>query len=163
MADALTLFAVQRGMQAGAGIGDAFKQQAYAALKSDMMQRQMDEIETRTKMQIENIYKQAEKVQSHQVAAFISGGVTLSGSAMSVVSDTMADAAQAAYIRQRESDYDVSSLMIEKSQYDAAASSETLMLNIAASSIGAYASFKGDEYRYGRKSLRDVGPAQGIS
>src|SRR5688500_6321141 len=133
---AMQMFAARRGLETGLAMNDAFQQQAQAELNSQALEIQMQEIETRTKMQIQNIYQQSEKVQSHQVAAFISGGVELSGSAMTVISDTIHAAAEAAYVRQRVSDYDRMGIAMEQHKFEQMASNETLYLNLAAATIG---------------------------
>lgn len=142
--------AAARGLEFAGAMYGAYQDQAYAAIQAGNMQRQMEEIEARTKMELVQINLQSEKVVANQQAAFISGGVELSGSAMSVVSDTLNDAAQAAYIRRREADYDLGSLAIEKAQYKSAASSETLMLKIAAAGVGTVANHYKDKYNYNR-------------
>lgn len=146
------MFAAQRGVETAVKFNEVFRQQAQAQLQSGQLARQMEEIESRTKMQLQNIYQASEKVQSAQISAFVSGGVELSGSAMSVISDTINDAAEAAYIRQRESDYDRMSIGIEKFAYDDMASNETMMLGLAAATLGGAASFGGDMARQGKGS-----------
>jgi hypothetical protein len=158
---ALALFAAQRGIQTGFAIKEAFDAQAQAEMQSASIERQMVEIEERTKMQIQNIWQGSEKVEANQKAAFIAGGVELTGSAMSVISDTLNNAARAAYIRQRESDYDLMSLSMEQTQYDKMASNETLWLNIAAAGLGGASGFMSDVYANNRRSTRDAG-ATGI-
>lgn len=143
MTASMAMMAAKSGMGAALAMNDAFRQQAAAALQSGALQIQMDEIQARTKMQIQNIYKTSEKVQSAQTAAFVAGGVEISGSALSVISDTINDAAQAAYIRQRESDYDTMSIGMEKYAQDQAASNETMLLKVGAGLIGAGAEYAG--------------------
>lgn len=141
MTASLAMMGAKAGFETAVAFNQAFQSQAQAQLQSGALQRQMEEIDLRTKMQIRNIYKQSEKVQSAQTAAFTAGGVELSGSAMSVVSDTINDAAEAAYIRQRESDYDLMVIGMQKHGYDKMASNETLMLNLASATIGGVTSF----------------------
>ncbi len=125
------------GIEMAMSLNSAFQEQAYAQLQSDMMQRQMDEIESRTQIEIYNINKSSEKVVANQQAAFIMGGVELSGSAMNVISDTMNDAAEAAYIRQRETDYEMVSSTMEKTAFDRAASTEAFTLKMLAAGLGS--------------------------
>jgi hypothetical protein len=150
---------------AGTAIGwyEAFQSQAQAQLQSGALQYQMDEIESRTKQQIQNIYKYSDKVTSNQEAAFQSAGVEMSGSAMSVVSDTLNNAAEAAYIRQRESDYDLLSVGMEKYKYDQMASNETLLLNLATTTIGGAKGFASDYADSQKAHTKNRGAATGLS
>lgn len=158
---ALALFAAQKGIQTGFAMKDAFDSQAQAEMSSAAIERQMTEIQERTKMQIQNIWQSAAKVEGGQKAAFISGGVELTGSAMSVVSDTLNNAAMSAYIRQRETDYEMMSLDMKQEQFDKMASNETLLLNLSAAALGGAGGFMQDMYSNNRKSTRDAG-TQGI-
>lgn len=155
--DAMALFAAQRGIETGLAMKGAFDSQAMARAQSANMERQMSEIEARSKMQLQNIYQQSDKVVATQQAAFITGGVKLSGSAMSVISDTLNDAAQAAYIRQRETDYDLMSLSIEKAGYDQMASNESLLLNLGVAGVNGVASLALDKYKYDRATTKERG------
>jgi hypothetical protein len=137
-------------MELASGLGSAVSQQAYAEFQSGMMERQMAEINARTGMQIASVNASAEKVVAVQEAAFANAGVKLSGSAMSVVSDTMNDAAQAAYIRRREADYALMSTSIEKSQYDFMAKNEQMYLKMAGAGLGAAAGYGKDMYGYNK-------------
>jgi hypothetical protein len=153
---------MQRGMEAGQNIGEAYRQHAFAAAKQDELTRKMDEIESRTKMNIQDIAAKRERVQSEQVAAFVSAGVELTGSPMSVVSDTLNEAAQAAFIMQREADYDMISAAKEQAQIKEAGSRMNLMLNIAAATVGGYANYKADTYKYNMAQPRSSNRAAGI-
>lgn len=154
---AMQLFAAQKGIETGLAMKGAFDAQATARAQAASMERQMQEIEARTRMQIQSIHQQSEKVVATQQAAFISGGVKLTGSAMSVISDTLNDAAQATYIRQRETDYDLIGLSMEKASFDKMASDETLLLGLTAAGIQGAAGLALAKYQYGRKSTRDTG------
>lgn len=163
MVDSLTLFGISRGIQTGSGIGDAFRQQAAAGLKADALQTQMDEIAVRTKMQSAKIAQKAERAVAEQTASFVSAGVEISGSAMSVLADTVSNAAEAAYIRQREAAYDMEVMAAEKGALDKAASNTTLLLNATAAGISGAGGYLRDEYQYGRRATRDVRPVLGES
>jgi hypothetical protein len=163
MADAMAIFAAQRGLETGLQMKSAFDAQATAAIQASMLEMQMQEIESRTQMQIQNIYKQGEKVVSEQQAAFIKGGVELSGSAMSVISDTLNDAATAAYIRQRESDYELIGIAGQKGYYEQMASNENLWLNLTAAGINGVAGVAGDMYKYKQAHTKKIGGTEGIS
>lgn len=158
---ALALFAAQKGIQTGFAMKEAFDAQAQAELASASIEHQMEEIKQRTQMQIQNIWQASAKIEANQKAAFIAGGVELTGSAMSVVSDTLNNAAMAAYVRQRETDYEMMSLEMKQEQYDKMASNETLLLNLSAAALGGAGGFMGDMYSYNRRSTRDAG-TQGI-
>lgn len=154
---ALAIFAAQRGLQTALEIKQARDAQVQAEFSAAAIERQMGEIQDRTKEQVNNIWAQAEKVSAIQQGAFISGGVELTGSALSVVSDTMNNAARAAYIRQRETDYEMIGLAFNKGQYEQMASDETLLLRIGAAGVNGVAGLMQDKYAYNRRSLRDAG------
>lgn len=157
---ALALMGIQRGMQAGQGIGDAFRAQAAAEIQAMNLERQIAEIEGRNKLALQEIYKQGDEVAAEQIGAFISGGVELTGSAMSVVSDTLNNAAKSAFMRQREVDYTLGSLEMEKKQFERAASTTNLLLNMGTAVMGAGTNFAGDYYENERNSLRERGAAK---
>lgn len=154
---AIALMGISRGMEAMKGIGDAYRAQAAAEVASMNIARQIEEIEGRNSLALQEIYKQGDEAVAEQSAAFISGGVELSGSAMSVLSDTLNNAAKASYMRQRETDYQVGSLMIEKGAYDSAASNKNLYMNMASSILGAGAGMAGDYARYNSQYSRHRG------
>lgn len=157
MASALHLFAAQRGMETGTNISSAFRQQAYAQLMSESVQLKMSEISRRADMNIKEIHTSGERVVAEQTAAFISGGVDMTGSSMSVISDTLSNAAKAAYIARRESDYELEALSGEKGQFKAMASKSALQMGIATSIIGGASGFAGDKYRYESAQPRSGG------
>jgi hypothetical protein len=157
----VALLAASHGIDTALKIKNAFDEQVQAKFLSLGLEKQMQEIEARTQMQIQNIYKQSDKIVAQQEAAFISGGVELSGSAMSVISDTINNAAEASYIRQREADYELLGIAMKKSQYDSMASNETLLFSLAAAGIGGTAGVATDMYKLNRSSTRDRG-ASGI-
>ena len=138
--------AAAAGLQLAAGINTAFQEQAFAQLQSFNIKRQMDEIEDRTNIEIGKINQKAEKVVASQTAAYISSGVELSGSAMSIVSDTLSDAAQETFMRQRETDYTLMSMGMEKHQMDKMGSNEAMLMKIGTSAIGAGTSYAGAKY-----------------
>lgn len=144
------LFAASAAIEFTSSVNAAYKEQAYAQFQSSQMQRQMDEIEGRSKLELRKMGEHAEKVVAGQEVSFIKAGVELSGSAMSVISDTLNDAAQAAYIKQRETDYDLGSSAMEKKSYDLAASDSNLYLKIAAAGLGTAASFGKNMYGYNK-------------
>lgn len=162
---ALALMGIQRGMQAGQGIGDAFRAQAAAEIQAMNLDRQIAEIEGRNKLALQEIYKKGDEVVAEQTAAFISGGVDMTGSAMSVVSDTLNNAAKSAFMRQREVDYTLGSLEMQKRQFERDASTTNLLLRMGTSVLGAGSGMASDYYAEKRASLRDRGasaPASGI-
>ena len=156
---AMALFAAQRGIETGLAMKGAFDSQQLALQQSANLEMQMEEIQTRTNMQIQNIYQKSEKVVAAQEAAFTKAGVQISGSAMSVISDTLNDAAKSAYIRQRETDYDLMGISMDKAHYDRMGSTETLLLNLGAAGLKGYAGHKKDQFNYARKSIRNIGAA----
>lgn len=159
MASSTMYSSAATGIDLGLKMGEAFQQQYAAQAASFNLQRQMDEIDWRTDAAIQDIYKTSEKVQSNQVAAFIKGGVEISGSALSVLSDTISDAASAAYIRQRESDYDKLGLAISKAGYDRMASNEALLLNMGSTAIGGISKAATAKYGNNKADVRNRGAA----
>lgn len=157
MSAALALMAGQHATGTLMGIKGAFDARAAAEIASMQIQMQKDEIAARTKMQIGQIHRQAEKVVASQEASFISGGVTLSGSAMSVISDTINDAAMATYIRQRESDYELMGLSMQQSEYDSAASDKALWMNIGTSVLGGAAGMASSYAQHSRANTQNRG------
>lgn len=157
MANAMAIFAAQRGLETGLAMKSAFDSQAQAEMQSANFEYQMSEIRSRTDTQIANIYQQGEKVAAEQTASFIKGGVELSGSAMSVISDTLNNAAKAAYIRQRETDYELIGIAGQKGYYDQMASNESLWLNLTAVGLNGVASYAGDKYAYNKQHTKNVG------
>jgi len=158
MASSLAIFAAARGMQAGKEIGAAYKQKVFGELQADALKNQMAEIDSRASIQIGQIFAQGEQVVAEQTGAYIKSGVELSGSAMDVLSDTMADAAEAAYIRRREADYQITGLSMQEASLREASSDLNFFLNSASAAGGAYASYQGDKYNYNRG-----GKAKGIA
>lgn len=161
MASTMALFAASRGLQTGAAMGEAFAHQTFAKLKSDAIDMRMREISARADSEIKNIYAQGEKVVAEQTAAFTKGGVEISGSAMTAISDTLANAAEAAYVRRREADYELIGLAMERAQMDYMASNEALLMNLTSAGLQGAMGYQTDKFKYGRSSLRDRG-ASGI-
>lgn len=157
MASTMAMFAASRGMQTGAAMGEAFARQAYAELKSEVIDTRMSEISSRADAEIRNIYAQGEKVVSEQVSAFTKGGVEISGSAMTVISETLANAAEAAYIRRREADYELMGLGMEQAQMDQMASNEALLMNLASAGMQGASGYQMDKFAYNRSSIRNRG------
>lgn len=141
MSAALGIAGISSGLQLASGVNQAFQEQAYAQLQSGMMQRQMEELEYRNKVNLRQIAEKAEKVTAAQTGAYVMAGVEISGSAMDVISDTMNDAAQAQYMRMREHEYTMSNLAMDKYNMDARGSNQALFLKIASAGLGAGANF----------------------
>jgi hypothetical protein len=134
---AAALYAIQAGAQGFQSINEAFKAQALAELQVMGIERQMSEMQQRNQMQQKAIEEKGSQAIAEQTAAFVQSGVKLTGSPMTVLSDTIADAAEAAYIQQRETDYTLTNLAVDKSIAERAASNQQLILNIAAGAVGA--------------------------
>ena len=147
-------------MQAGKGVGDAYKLKLFSQLKADAVANQMSQISIATDQQVRQISAQGKKVVSAQEQAFLKGGVELEGSAMDVIAETVADVAEASYIRQMESGFQLENLAMEKSRLDSEGSDINFLLNSAASVTNAYASYQGDLNNYNRATTRG---ARGIS
>lgn len=160
--NALALFAIQRGIQTGSDAGSAFKQQMFAQLQAESIGNQMQEIEQRSRMAIANTWQKAEQVEAKQIAAIVSGGVELSGSSMANLSNTLNQAAQEAFIKRRETDYNKMILGIEQSQYEEMGSIENLLLNVGASAVSGYAGYQTDKQKYQSVRSSNYGRAAGI-
>ena len=145
MASSLEMMGMLRSAQAGMAIGDAYKNKVNAQMQSAAIQSQMEEIDLRADMAVKDIENQGKKVVAAQEGAFIKAGVKLEGSAMEVVSDTLADAAEAAMIARRQADYDQIGLARQKASLDSQSSDINFILNSAAGAGGAYASYLGDK------------------
>jgi len=157
MASSLAIFAAARGMEAGQGIGQAYKTKLFSALQAEAMKNQIHEIDQRASIEVGQIYEKGRRVASEQIAAFIKGGVEIEGSAMDTLSDTLSDAAEAAYIRRREADYQIVGLEMQRAALKEASSDMNFFLNSLSAVGGAYAGYKADEFTYNRSSLRSVG------
>lgn len=148
----LAIFAAARGMEAGQGISEAYKQKVFASLQADAVKNQIKEIDKRASIEIGQVFEQGERVVAEQTAAFIKGGVDLSGSAMDVISDTMSDAAEAAYVRRREADYEMIGLKMQEASLREAGSDLNFFLNSLSAVGGAAANFAGDYAMYNKGS-----------
>jgi len=157
MANALAIFAASRGIQAGQGLGDAYKTKLFSSLQAEAVKNQIHEVDKRASIEIGQIFAQGERVASEQTAAFIKGGVELEGTAMDVLSDTMSDAAEAAYIRRREADYEIVGLEMQRASLKEASSDMNFFLNSLSAVGGAYAGYMGDKAMYERGTLRNRG------
>lgn len=152
MASSLAIFAAARGMEAGQGIADAYKTKVFAELQYNAVQSQIEEIDKRASIEIGQTFSQGERIVAEQTAAFVKGGVELEGSAMDVISDTMSDAAEAAYIRRREADYEIVGLEMQKASLKEASSDLNFYLNSLSAVGGAYAGYQTDLMRYNKGS-----------
>lgn len=157
MASSLAMFAAARSMQAGQGIGQAYKTKLFSALQAEAVKNQAREIDKRASVEIGQIFSAGERVASEQTAAFIKGGVKIEGTAMDVLSDTMSDAAEAAYIRRREADYEIIGLEMQRASLKEASSDMNFFLNSLSAAGGAYMGYQTDLASYERASLRNRG------
>ena len=151
------LYAMQAGAETGQAIGAALQAQVFHELQAGSIQRQMDELAIRNRNNQQQIYKGAEKVQSQQQAAYTAGGVDVSGSAMSVISDTLSNAAQAAYIQQREYDYNRENMGLKQSIEENAGSDMNTFLSIAAAGVSGTAKYQASQYEYNKMNKRNTG------
>lgn len=157
----LAIFAAARGMEAGQGISQAYQQKLFAKLQADAVKNQIREIDKRASIEIGQIFAQGERVTAEQTAAFIKGGVDIEGSALDVLSDTMSDAAEAAYIRRREADYEMVGLEMQRASLQEASSDLNFFLNSLSAVGAAGAGFAGDYYNYRSGSTRKRGTGGG--
>lgn len=153
------LYALQAGGQAFFSVADAYKQQAMAELQAAALSRQMEEMEYRNKIDLRHISEQGQKVIAEQTAAYITSGVKLEGSAMTTISDTLANAAEASYIKQRELDYNLTNISMDKAQAEYAASNQQLILNMAAGLAGAATTYAASRAKLQQGTTRTRGPS----
>lgn len=146
---------MMRGVQGGMAIGDAYKAKVNAQMQSSAIEMQMQEIDARSNIAVHEINKQGERVKAAQEGAYIKAGVEMEGSAMEVVSDTLADAAEAAMISKRQADYDMIGLAMQQAAADSQASDLNFLLNSAAGAGSAYAAYQGDKYSSNKGSTRN--------
>lgn len=158
MASALALFAASRGLQTGQGIGQAAQQREFGRLQADLLASQMQEIDKRASIEIGQIFAKGERVVAEQEVAFVKGGVEMEGSAMTVISETMADAAEAAYIRRKEADYEMVGLAMQEASMREAASDQNFYMNSIAAVLGGAAGFGQDYYMYQAMSSKGKTP-----
>jgi len=152
MASSLAIMGMMRGAQAGLAVGDAYKAQVNAKTQAANIDMQMGEMDLRSDIAIKDIFKQSERVQASQVGAFSKAGVKLEGSAMDVISDTISDAAEAAMITKRQSDYDLIGLAAQKASFEEQASNINLLLNSATGAMSAYTGYMSDKRNYNKGS-----------
>jgi type II secretory pathway component PulF len=157
--NAMALFGVRRGIETGQQISEAFNQQSLAQLNSDSLRMKLKEIERRATEFSRDTSERADKTVSYQQAAFTQAGVKLTGSSLSVMSDTLNKAARESFLRQREMDYESATIATKKAAYDRMASNETLFLSLATAGVSGYANLKMDEFQYNRASMRNRGPS----
>lgn len=157
--DAAKMAVGKRAIENGIGIYEAFNKQLQAQLESNNIQTAINEIEARTNIQVGNIHTQADKVLASQQAAYTKAGVTVSGSAMSVMSDTLNDAAEAIRVKQMEAGYELLGLAMKKGILDRKASSGALMSDILKTSIKSAVGLAGDFEGIKRKNSRNIGAA----
>ena len=148
MASSLAMMGMMRGAQAGMAVGDAYKAKLNAEMQSAAIGMQMEEISDRAEISSRNIIKQGERVQAEQQGAYIKAGVALEGSAMEVVSDTVAEAAESAMLTRRQADYDMMGLAMQQASLDEKSSDLNLLLNSTAGVGSAYAGYQTDKYNH---------------
>ena len=153
---------MMRGMQAGMALGDAYKSKTNAEMQSSAIEMQMQEIDARADVTVENIQRRGERVVAEQKAAYQKSGFALEGSAMEVVADTLENASEAAMLARRQADYDMMGLAMQQAAFDEQASDINFILNSAAGLGSAYAGYQTDQYNYNRGSMRNRS-AGGIS
>lgn len=144
-----------RGFEAAVGLYSIQKESMLADSQAGLIDLQMQEMRANHSMNLDSIRERGDKVVSDQVATFISAGVEMEGSPMSVVSDTMNDAAKEAYILQREHGARMENAARDQAFYKAQGSVESMLLKSAALSFGTYAGMKSDEYKYNKSNTKN--------
>lgn len=98
----------------GADIAEGYSQWAQNSLQAASIEKRQNEISRRADVSIANLFNQGEQIASKQASAFIKSGVKLEGSALSVMSETMEQATEAARIRRMEADFEIGQMEVEK-------------------------------------------------
>lgn len=150
-----------RSVEAAAGLYSIQQEANVADAQAGLIDLQMENMKINHTINLDSVRGRADKVVAEQAAAFISAGVEMEGSPMSVVSDTMNDAAKEAFILQREHSSRMESAARDKAYYESQASTESMLLKTAALSFNAYAGMKTDEYKYNKANTKNRG-ASGI-
>lgn len=158
----LALMGASRLMQVGSGIAKAYQQKIFAQLQADAIGNAISEIENRASIDSRNRFERGDVVAAEQMSAYTSGGVELEGSAMDVISDTLSDAAESAFIRQKEATYEMVRLSGDKALLEEQASRTNFILNSLAAGLGGAGGFAGDYASYRRGGTGDVKSADGL-
>ena len=98
----------------GADIAEGYSKWAQNTLKANSIQKRQNEIDSRADISIANLLKQGDKVESQQATAFIKSGVKLEGSALNVMSETIEQANEAARLKRRQADFEISQMEVQK-------------------------------------------------
>lgn len=142
--DTAKMALAKRSIENATSIYEAYQEQVQAGILANNVQSAMDEIQVRTDMQVANIFEQADKVVAAQKSSYVKAGVEFSGSAMSVISDTVNDAAEAVFIKQMEANYELQGLAFKKGALERQASNANLLTEIAKGTLKSAAGLAGD-------------------
>ena len=152
---ALAIFRAAAAAKGGAGVAAAYQSKLFAELNARAVGAQMEEINERTELAIRDIQEKGKRVVSEQEMAFVKGGVKLEGSAMDVISETLANVAEASYIRRREADYQLIGLAGQRAGLKEAGSDLNFLLNVAAVGGEAYAGYQMSKARLKIKGTKE--------
>ena len=92
----------------GAELIEGMAEYNNAQLQRESIGRRQDEIRSRSDISIANILQQGQKIEGIQETAFAKAGVKMEGSALNVLAETAGKAVEAARVRQRETDFELS-------------------------------------------------------
>jgi len=98
----------------GADIAEGYNKWANNTLSMQAIDKRQNEIASRSDSILANLASTSEKVQAIQKTAFIKSGVKLEGSAIDVVTETAMQGMEAAKVRQREADFEIGAMEVEK-------------------------------------------------
>lgn len=155
--NALAVFGIARGLEAAQGVTEAYQQKVFSELNAAILGDQMQSIEDDITTSLRHVKEKSKRVVSEQEMAFVKGGVELEGTAMDVIGDTVANAAEAAYLRRRQADYQLTQIAGEKAALEEASSDMNFLLNAATAVGGAYAGYLGDMASYNRLNAASLG------
>lgn len=98
----------------GADIAEGYSKWAQNSMQAQALEKRQNEIDSRANISIANLLKQGEQVEAAQATSFVKSGVKLEGSALNVMSETLEQASEAARIKRREADFEITQLKVEE-------------------------------------------------
>jgi hypothetical protein len=138
MADATKMKIAGAAMIGAAKLSQGLAQRSNLFLQNASIARRQEEVGSRADIAIANILQMGEKVQARQETTFAKAGVKMEGSALNVLAETAGKAVEAARVKQRERDFEISQM--ERMRAVNEVSSKFAMFNTilgAASSAGS--------------------------
>ena len=110
MSDATKMRIAGASLIGAAKISQGLAQRSNLFLQSASLARRQEEVADRADMAIANILEMGGKVRGRQETAFAKAGVKMEGSALNVLAETADKAVEAARVKQRERDFEISQM-----------------------------------------------------